>query len=223
LFVTAGSGITPVIGMLRNLFPVADAGVVRLERSRRYDIVVLHLAPREPDSIFIANLRALDEAGLIRLVTRYTDEHGRLDVDDLDALVPDLATRTTLACGPAGLLDSLQQHHDSRGLTLLTEQFRTERIVVGNGGTVTFARSGSDVSSEAGTPILDAAEEAGVLMPSGCRMGICFGCVLPLRSGSVRDLRNGEITTATPGETVDRGLLVQTCISEAAGACELDH
>ena len=57
-------------------------------------------------------------------------------------------------------------------------------------------------------------------MPSGCRMGICFGCVLPLRAGSVRDLRNGEITTATPGETVDRRILIQTCISAAAGACE---
>ena len=79
------------------------------------------------------------------------------------------------------------------------------------------------MTSEAGTPILDAAEEAGVLMPSGCRMGICFGCVLPLRSGSVRDLRNGEITTATPGETVERGIPVQTCISEAAGPCVLDH
>ena len=43
-----------------------------------------------------------------------------------------------------------------------------------------------------------------MLMPSGCRMGICFGCVLPLRAGSVRDLRTGELTTATPGETVDR-------------------
>ena len=114
LFVTAGSGITPVIGMLRNLFPVADAGVVRLDRSRRYDIVVLHVAPREPDSIFLANLRALDEAGLIRLVTRYTAEHGRFSVDDLDALVPDLAARTTLACGPSGLLDALREHHDAR-------------------------------------------------------------------------------------------------------------
>ena len=31
-------------------------------------------------------------------------------------------------------------------------------------------------------------------------MGICFGCVLPLREGAVRDLRNGAITTAVPGE-----------------------
>ena len=90
LFVTAGSGITPVIGMLRNLFPVADSGVVRLARSAGYDITVVHVAPSEPDSIFIANLRALDEAGLIRLVARYDDEHGVLDVADLADLVPDL-------------------------------------------------------------------------------------------------------------------------------------
>src|SRR5205085_2879201 len=60
LFVTAGSGVTPVIGMLRNLYPVADSGVVRLGRSRAYDIVVVHVAPSEPDSIFLDNLRALD-------------------------------------------------------------------------------------------------------------------------------------------------------------------
>lgn len=223
LFVTAGSGITPVIGMLRNLFPVADGGVVRLRRSRPYDIVVLHVAPSETDSIFLANLRELDAAGLIRLISRHSDEHGRLDVSDLESLVPDLTARTTLACGPAGLLDALQQHHDRRGLQLLTEKFRTERIVVGDGGTVSFAGTGTDVAVEPGSSILDAAEEAGVLMPSGCRMGICYGCVLPLRSGSIRDLRTGEITTATPGETVGAGVPVQTCISAAAGACVIDH
>src|SRR4051795_2429982 len=111
LFVTAGSGVTPVIGMLRNLFPVADDGVVRLARSAAYDIVVVHVAPSEPDSIFIANLRALDAAGLIRLVARYDDEHGVLDVADLETLVPDLAERATLACGPGGLLDALRAHH----------------------------------------------------------------------------------------------------------------
>jgi ferredoxin-NADP reductase len=223
LFVTAGSGITPVIGMLRNLFPVSDAGAVRLARSEPYDIVVLHVAPTASDSIFLANLRELDAAGLIRLISRHSDEHGRLDVDDLTTLVPDLAERTTLACGPAGLLDALQQHHDARGLPLVTERFRTERVVIGDGGTVAFARTGTEVTADAGTPILDAAEEAGVLMPSGCRMGICFGCVLPLRSGSVRDLRNGEITTATEGETANGGIRIQTCISAAAGACEIDH
>ena len=54
-------------------------------------------------------------------------------------------------------------------------------------------------------------------------MGICYGCVLPLNAGSVRDLRTGEITSATPGETASGGVLVQTCISAAAGACAFDH
>ncbi len=57
-----------------------------------------------------------------------------------------------------------------------------------------------------------------MLMPSGCRMGVCFGCVLPLKEGSVRDLRNGEVTTAEPGD----GVKIQTCITAAAGPCHLD-
>jgi stearoyl-CoA 9-desaturase NADPH oxidoreductase len=223
LFVTAGSGVTPVIGMLRNLFPVADDGVVRLARSAAYDIVVVHVAPSEPHSIFIDNLRALDEAGLIRLVARYDDEHGVLDVADLEALVPDLSDRKTLACGPGGLLDALQRHHDERGLDLLTEQFRATTLVVGEGGTVDFTGSGTTVDADGSIPILDAAEAAGVLMPSGCRMGICFGCVLPLREGAVRDLRTGAVTRATPGETEGQGVPIQTCISAAAGACVIDH
>ncbi len=225
LFVTAGSGVSPVIGMLRNLFPVADAGVVRLPRAAAYDIVVVHVAPTEPDSIFIDNLRSLDDAGLIRLVARYDDEHGVLDVDRLSELVPDLVERETLACGPSGLLDALQRHHDERGMPLTTEQFRASTLVVGDGGTVDFTGAAAGVSLEAdgATPILDAAEAAGVLMPSGFRMGICFGCVLPLREGAVRDLRTGAVTRATPGETEGRGVPIQTCTSAAAGACVIDH
>ncbi|MDP3893833.1 ferredoxin reductase [Nocardioides sp.] len=223
LFVTAGSGITPVIGMLRNLFPVTDTGVLELPRSADLDIVVLHVAPSEPDSIFLNDLVALDAAGAIRLVARYDDVHGLLDVNTLDDLVPDLADRRTLACGPAGLLDALAAHHEERGLDLFVEQFRTARVEAGEGGTVSFLKNGTELDADGATPILDAAEQAGVLMPSGCRMGICFGCVLPLREGTVRDLRNGELTTAIPGETNPDGVPIQTCISAAAGACHIDH
>ncbi len=223
LFVTAGSGITPVIGMLRNLFPVADSGVVQLRRSSDHDITVVHVAPTEPDSIFIANLRALDDAGLIRLVTRHTDVHGRFEVSDLADLVPDLTARTTFACGPTGLLDALTAYHGSHGLPLMTEQFRVATVAAGEGGTVTFGRSGRTVEANGATPILTAAEDAGLLMPSGCRMGICYGCVLPLREGAVRDLRTGEITTATRQQSGSGGVPIQTCINAAAGACDIDH
>ncbi len=219
LFVTAGSGITPVIGMLRNLYPSTDEGVLHLSRSATYDIVVVHVAPSEPDSIFTADLKALHKAEAISLIARYDDIDGVLDVRDLAELVPDLGERVTFACGPAGLLDALQDHHDAAGLALFTEQFRTARIVAGEGGTVSFAQTGAVVPADGSTPILDAAEDAGVLMPSGCRMGICYGCVLPLREGAVRDLRNGELTTAAAGDRI----LIQTCINAAAGDCDIDH
>src|SRR4051812_11370972 len=222
LFITAGSGVTPVIGMLRNLFPVTDEGVVGLDgRHHGLDVVCVHVAPSRPDSIFLRNLEELDRTGAIDLVARYDDQHGVLDVDRLAEIVPDLAERTTYACGPAGLLDALGAHHEAREIELFTEQFRASNVVVGDGGTVRFDVAGQEIETDAATPILDAAEDAGVLMPSGCRMGICFGCVLPLKEGAVRDLRNGDLIVANPGES--DGIQIQTCISAAAGACVIDH
>lgn len=215
LFVTAGSGITPVIGMLRNLFPVTDEGVLR--HGEDLDIVVVHVAPTEPDSIFARNLRQLDAAGAIRLIARYDDTHGVLDVADLETLVPDLADRATYACGPHSLLDALEAHHQARGLELFTEQFRVATVNPGLGGTLTIGELTTDAPGD--KPLLDVAEEAGVLMKSGCRMGICFGCVTPLEEGTVRDLRNGDLTTATPGES--GAINIQTCINAAAGPCRL--
>jgi ferredoxin-NADP reductase len=224
LFVTAGSGVTPVIGMLRNLFPVTDSGVVDLPRSKDLDIVVVHVAPSEPDSIFLDNLRELAAHGAITLVPRYDDEHGVLDVNDLASLVPDLSERTTYACGPGGLLDALTAHHEAAAYELFTEQFRAASyfaagVAAGDGGTLTIGDL--TVDADGATPILDVAEAAGALMPSGCRMGVCFGCVLPLKEGAVRDLRNGAITTVDPISSANGGVPIQTCISAAAGACTL--
>jgi ferredoxin-NADP reductase len=214
LLLTAGSGITPVIGMLRNLFsrrtPVAS------------DIVLVAVNQTESTAIFRDELRDHGTAGHLRLVERYDDRDGVLDVEELDDLVPDLADRLTYACGPAGLLDALETHHADRGLSLTTERFRPVLVEAGEGGTVTFA-DGREVEADGGTPLLDVAENAGVLMPSGCRMGICMGCVVPMRSGAVRDLRNGAVTTAIPGETDPAGVPIQTCINAAAGACHLDE
>lgn len=208
LFVTGGSGITPVMGMLR-------AGLDRLD-----DVVLVHSEASADDVIFGTELRALAEEGRLRLVEQHTDIHGRLDMTALAALVPDLAERQTWACGPAGLLDAIEEQWAALDLPdrLHTERFRTALAEPGEGGTVRF--TGTDVALEldGATSILDAGEEAGVLMPSGCRMGICFSCVLPLREGSVRDLRSGDLTTAAPGD----GVLIQTCVSAAAGACDID-
>jgi stearoyl-CoA 9-desaturase NADPH oxidoreductase len=208
LFVTGGSGITPVMGMLR-------AGLDRLD-----DVVLVHSEASADDVIFGDELRALHEAGRLRLVEQHTDDHGRLDMVALAALVPDLADRETWACGPAGLLDAIEEQWAEVGRAdrLHTERFRTALAEPGDGGTVRFTGSDTALEVDGATPLLDAGEQAGLLMPSGCRMGICYSCVLPLREGSVRDLRSGDVTTASPGD----GVLIQTCVSAAAGTCDID-
>lgn len=215
LFVTAGSGITPVMGMLRSA--LSRAGGLR-------DVVLVHSTPTHDDVIFGAELRRLAGESLIRLVEQHTDADGMLDAVDIAALVPDVAERETWACGPTGLLDALEDHWTAAGIVdlLHVERFRPTVVVAGDGGRVRFTGSGTVVEADGATPILDAGEAAGVLMPSGCRMGICYGCVLPLREGAVRDLRTGDLTVATPHESGSGGVPIQTCVSAAAGPCDID-
>ena len=218
LMLTAGSGVTPVIGMLRNLFPVTDTGPVRTQRGRDLDIVVVHLSTSRAGSVHGRDLEQLHEAGAITLISHHDDIDGRFDVDTLARLVPDLTARTTYACGPAPLLDALAAHHETHGLALRTERFTppSRPAADAQGGAVRFTESGATAESDGATPLLVTGEDAGVLMPSGCRMGICFGCVSPLRAGTVRDLRTGE-TTTVDGAPVE----IQTCISTAVGDCDI--
>jgi stearoyl-CoA 9-desaturase NADPH oxidoreductase len=208
LFLTAGSGITPVMGMLRNLAEQID------------DVVVVHSAPTSDDMIFAGELRMLGRQGRIRLIEKHTDADGMLTTAELSDLISDLPERETWACGPTGMLDALEQHWNDNGIPerLHTERFRPTVVTAGEGGTVTFNKSATVLDTPGDQTLLDAGEAAGVLMPSGCRMGICFGCVAPLRQGAVRDLRNGDLTTAAPGD----GVLIQTCVSAAAGTCDID-
>ncbi|MFE6916080.1 ferredoxin reductase [Streptomyces rubiginosohelvolus] len=205
LYLTAGSGITPVMGMLR------DTGFD--------DVVMIHCAPQPQDVIFRKELHSLVADKKLRLTEVHTDTDGKLDIARLGELVPDWAERETWACGPAGLLDAAEEHWTAHGVQerLHTERFRPGIAVVGDGGEVTFSTTGKTVAADGATPLLDIGEEAGVLMPSGCRMGICFGCVTPLKAGAVRDLRTGDITEAEPG------VLIQTCVSAAAGPCDIER
>jgi stearoyl-CoA 9-desaturase NADPH oxidoreductase len=170
--------------------------------------------------IFAEELQMLDRQGRIRLIEKHTHTDGMLDPAELSELVGDLAEREAWACGPTGMLDALERHWNDTGMPgrLHTERFRPTVVTAGEGGTVTFTKSATSVDAPGDQTLLDAGEAAGVLMPSGCRMGICFGCVAPLRQGAVRDLRNGDITTAAPGD----GVRIQTCVSAAAGTCDID-
>lgn len=206
LFITAGSGITPVMGMLR--------------QHRLRDAVLVHSAPTPEAVIFGPELRERAARGEFRFVEWHTGTHGLLSHAAVVEAVPDWARRPTWLCGPTALLNDFTSRWEAVGLgaQLHTERFRPSIQATGEGGRVSFVRSGVTIDAPAGRPLLDVGEEAGVLMPSGCRMGICFGCSSRLQSGATIDLRNGELTLAHDGDDVH----VQTCISAPAGDCRID-
>jgi stearoyl-CoA 9-desaturase NADPH oxidoreductase len=208
LFLTAGSGITPVMSMLRTL----------VRRKQIGDIIHLHSAPTASDVMFASELAALaaDQAGY-RLRVRETRTDGRYDLARLSQEVPDWRERQTWACGPEGMLNQAEKAWLAAGIgdRLHLERFAVSKAApAGAGGTVTFARSGRSVAADAATSVMDAGEGVGVQMPFGCRMGICQSCVVALVEGHVRDLRTGA--------EHDPGTRIQTCISSASGDCVID-
>jgi ferredoxin-NADP reductase len=207
LFVSAGSGITPLMAMLRSL----------TTRGQSPDIVHIHSAPSADAVIFHDELRKLEEQQSgYQLHLRLTETDGHLDFDDLDGLVPDWKDRPTWACGPSAMLDAAEKHWEKVDLS---DELHMERFTIartdkgGEGGTVTFSISDKRVEIDGATSLLEAGEKVGIQMPFGCRMGICQTCVLPLESGHIRDFRNGE----EHGE----GDRINTCISTASGDCTL--
>ena len=207
LFISAGSGITPLMAMLRSL----------TARGQTPDIVHVHSAPSKEGVIFHDELRALENSHSgYQLHLQLTEADGHLDFTELDSLVPDWRDRPTWACGPTPMLDDVEGLFDDADLgdRLHIERFTIDRTDKGGeGGTVTFAISDKTIEIDGATSLLEAGEKVGIQMPFGCRMGICQTCVLPLEDGHVRDFRSGD--EHGPGDRIN------TCISTASGDCTL--
>ena len=210
LFITAGSGITPIMSMLRSI-----------DRDGAFcNIVHIHSAKAADRVIFGEELNGLAaDRPWLDLHVQETATAGRVSVADLDRLCPDWRERRTFASGPGPMLDDLQAHWKAEGLEEQLSMERFQPVIggdpgEGSGGSITFRKSNVTTVAEAGTPILVAGEEAGVDMPFGCRMGICHTCVGQLCSGRLRDLRTGEVHGA-------EGEMVRTCVNAPEGPVEL--
>jgi stearoyl-CoA 9-desaturase NADPH oxidoreductase len=210
LMLTAGSGITPVMSMIRTLVP----------RRPDADVVLIHSTRTSDTSPFREELDELAQQfpGL-RVHHHATADEGRLDLTGphaVDILCPDWRDRAAYACGPTGFLDDAEALWerdagvDSAGLRIERFQADLVRGEPGAGGMAVFETSDIETQADGDVPLLEVAEDAGIAAPSGCRMGICHACLVPLRFGQVTDLRTGDVH-GEPGE------LIQTCVSAAAG------
>jgi stearoyl-CoA 9-desaturase NADPH oxidoreductase len=210
LFISAGSGITPIMSMLRSLD----------QRGELHDAVHLHSARTREDVIFGDRLTDLDERhDDYRLHLQLTGSAGRMSPADLDHLCPDWRERETFASGPGEMLDALADHWerqaDSERLCMERFQPKLGEWEEGEGGRIVFAVSEAEAESDGSEPILVAGENAGLELPFGCREGICHTCIGKLCSGQVRDMRNGKVYG-------QEGEMIRTCISAPEGPVEIE-
>ncbi|MFF0708301.1 hybrid-cluster NAD(P)-dependent oxidoreductase [Gordonia sp. w5E2] len=198
LLISAGSGITPVMSMLR---AATDS-----DSSTTPDIVFIHSARTLDDIPFRTELDDLavthPKVAVAFACTRLTDDdsgaawsghRGRLDAAALARICPDLAEREVFLCGPgqfrAGVRSALvasggsltRIHEESFGFRLPT----SDEGAASDGVSVDFTRRARRIHVGAGTTILAAAAAAGVTLPSSCGVGLCGSCKVTKTSGDV--------------------------------------
>ncbi|WP_068062340.1 ferredoxin reductase [Nocardia xishanensis] len=211
LLISGGSGITPVLSMMRTLAAEGYPG----------ELTFLHYA-RSPEAVpHRAELAAIAERNpRFRVEMRYPEQGGGpFDFDELERVAPWFADAQTYVCGPPPLMDAVRKVYEAEELAdrLHSEEFTLSVAPVDADeayGATTFSASG--VSAEnTGASLLEQAEGAGLNPEYGCRMGICFSCTAVRRSGCTRDLRTGE-TGSDPDQPI------QLCVSAAVGDVDIE-
>lgn len=193
LMLAAGSGITPLMSMLRQLTAVP----------LNQPVTLLYWAQTRADVCFLPDLEALEQREplftLHRIFTRESElepgEHsGRPDKALLDALSGDLTGVRACACGPAGFVEEIEKLLADRVGSFQSEAFTPSALVTADLGkvNVVLAKSGKTLSLPTDRPLLKALEDAGESPASGCRMGICNTCACGKQTGVTQDLLSGE-------------------------------
>jgi ferredoxin-NADP reductase len=205
LFVSGGSGITPVMAMLRTLVAERYTG----------EIGFVHYARSPQEACYRDELAAYRDLPGVRVLHGYSrsdggDVVGRFGPEHLATALP--APDLVFVCGPMPLVEAVRRHCDNvHTESFVPPVFQPSANPVG--GRITFADSDFDVVDD-GRSLLEQAESAGLTPANGCRMGICHTCTRRKNAGTVRNLITGAVSTA-PGEDV------QICVSVPVGDVDL--
>lgn len=220
VFISGGSGVTPVLSMMRTLIAKKFTG----------PITFLHYARTPADVSYRAELAALAAANGIDLRLYYTRGDGdtpgehftAAHLDGIDGLAGDGSRGADLfVCGPPALMDAVNAHVADTGLT---NPVHSEAFVLAAPieidpnepvtGELSFTKAGSTADND-GRTILDQAESAGLTPASGCRMGICFSCTAVKKSGCTRNVLTGELNTEADAQ-------IQICVNAPVRDVELE-
>lgn len=216
LLLAAGSGITPLVSLLRDL----------AARDMPATVDLMYWARSEADLWFADELRAMvarfPSFRLHLFTTRDADvredvAHGRIAAQVLEQRLGDVSDRRVYACGPAGFVDVARDLLADSAASFDAEAFSVSETPVADEGEVQvhLTKRGLTLSLPRAATLLSALEAAGLRPASGCRMGICLTCACGKRSGSTHDLLTGE-TVAEPVSSL------RLCVSRPTSDLVLD-
>jgi ferredoxin-NADP reductase len=219
LMLSAGSGITPVMSMLRQL--ITD--------DEQRPITFVHFARSPRDIIFHKELLRIAElTPHVKLVfcveeadASWDGPVGRFTRELLAEVAPNFRQVDTFMCGPSGFMKAVVKTLEEEGAEL--SRLRYERFgvdfdasaFIGHGQLVRFARSGGESMSSTPRTILAEAERLGISVEWGCRAGNCGTCRCKKMSGIVTDITTG--TESGPGEED-----IFPCVSIPRGVVEVE-
>ncbi len=205
--ISGGSGITPVLSMLRTL----------IDENHDGDVAFVHYARTAADWLYAAEVRELAarhrNLSVEYVATRQGGAH--LSRRSIEALIGTLRDVHVAVCGPPGLIDAVGGIWREPEL-VLSESFAPPTLptTAATSGTLSFVRSGQSVPIGSGT-LLEQAEAVGLTPEFGCRMGICHTCTCRKAAGAVRNVRTGEIFDEEDED-------IQLCVSVPAGDVALE-
>lgn len=229
LFLSAGSGITPLMSMARSVRDDALAGL-----GGPVDIVFVHCARTPADIIFREELEDLSASGAAAVTILCQEDspretwagpRGRLTLPALLTAAPDLLDREIFTCGPPAFMTAVREHleliaadparchQESFLLNAGAPQPAAEPPTGSDDGRavathqVTFRQSGRVITCPSTRPVLLAAADAGLTMPSSCGEGVCGTCKSTLLSGQVDMQHAGGIRQ----REIDDGQFLPCC------------
>lgn len=245
LFMSAGSGITPLMSMTRTLCDLGSSS----------DILFVHNARTPADIIFRHELEAIasvtPNVQVVHMCEAdypsepWTGLRGRLTPAALEAIAPDLTERVVYTCGPAPYMGAVRRVLQESGFDMRNyneesfsfdtlpsaDRVQVEAAELTGGNSepveaaieadttfaVEFVRSGKTVTCGVNENVLDAAVAAGMRLPSSCSQGMCGTCKSTMLAGEVDMQHNGGIR---PKEIAQQKILI--CCSKPLSDLRID-
>jgi ferredoxin-NADP reductase len=225
VLVAAGSGITPIMAMLRYMDDLCIQTAVTLLYCVRTSGDIIFESELVDLQIRLKNLQY--HVLLSEPHAEWSGPRGHINREFIGDTVKDLAASDFFLCGPAPFMDASRAALVALGVKperIRQESFggavpKNSQPLIGSDedAVVEFDRSGTTCTVRSGQTLLEAAEEHGIRIPSSCRQGQCGTCKTKLLSGKVRM----EVETGLDPYSKAQGFVL-TCVGHAEGAVRLD-